>query len=64
VSSTTSASQRHRIRGLFDQFGATDVAERAAALEHSDDATAASMAAVTRIANRVKSVTADARAAQ
>jgi CheY-like chemotaxis protein len=63
----------HRIGGLFGQFGATDVAERAAALERSDDATAASMAdsfaeqceaAVTRIANRVKSVTAEARAAQ
>ena len=63
----------HRIGGLFGQFGANDVAERAAALERSDDATAASMAdsfaeqceaAVTRIANRVRSVTAEARAAQ
>lgn len=63
----------HRIGGLFGQFGANDVAERAVALERSDDATAASMAdsfaeqceaGVTRIANRVRSVTAEARAAQ
>lgn len=63
----------HRLGGPFGQFGATDIAERAAALERSDDATTTSMAAsfaeqceavVTRIANRVKSVTAKARAAQ
>ena len=63
----------HRIGGLLGQFGATGVAERAAAIERSDDATAASMAesfaeqceaAVTRIANRVRSVSAEARAAQ
>lgn len=62
----------HRLSGLFGQFGAADVAERATELEGSDDATAVSMAngfanqceaAVSRIADRVRSATAKESAA-
>ena len=62
----------HRLSGLFGQFGAADVAERATEIEGSDDATAVSIgngfadqceAAVSRLADRVRSVTAKESAA-